>query len=276
MPKIDASTIEKYQALLQKDPNSQVFAPLAEAYREMGMLNEALKVATAGVQRHPQFAGGLVSYARVLRDSQQGEKALSTLQRAVTLAPENILAYRLLAEIHLDLKHPKEALKAFKMVLFLDPQSKTARQAVQKLESLTADEYDDEIFAMQKLPNVNLAEAAPEPQKLEPITEDLRPSFLPQRPSRPMERMLSLIDAFIVRNDLEKAHALLKDTKLEFGAHPEIDRRLKALQITHVDEIEPDALPLKPLAPRETRIREKKLDTLEMLLRRIEQHSAQG
>ncbi len=32
-----------------------------------------------------------------------------------------------------------------------------------------------------------------------------------------MERMLSLIDAFIVRNDLEKAHALLKDTRVEFG-----------------------------------------------------------
>ncbi len=39
--KIDASTVEKYQMILGKDPTSQVFAPLAEAYREMGMLQDS-------------------------------------------------------------------------------------------------------------------------------------------------------------------------------------------------------------------------------------------
>jgi hypothetical protein len=30
--------LERYQILLEKDPRSQVFAPLAEAYRKMGLL----------------------------------------------------------------------------------------------------------------------------------------------------------------------------------------------------------------------------------------------
>ncbi|RYZ63813.1 MAG: hypothetical protein EOP09_17015, partial [Proteobacteria bacterium] len=68
MPKIEATAIEKYQLLLQKDPNSQVFAPLAEAYREIGMLKEAEVVVRAGVKRHPHFAAGFVVYARVARD----------------------------------------------------------------------------------------------------------------------------------------------------------------------------------------------------------------
>lgn len=274
MPKIEASTIEKYQTILAKDPSSQVFAPLAEGYREMGMLKEAMQTVTAGVQRHPQFVGGLVTYAKILRDSGQLPKALETLKKATALAPENILAHQLTAEVQLGNKNPKEALKAFKMVLFLNPTSQTAQKAVQKLESLTADEYDDEVFAMAKLPQVNLDFAPPVAEK--PSSPAIPEPIYVQAPppkNKAMERMLSLIDAFIVRNDLEKAHALLKDTRVEFGDHPEIERRMKTLQVRYNEPDEP--MPLKPLRSREELVRQKKLETLEMMLRRIEDYRAQ-
>ncbi|AFY02114.1 tetratricopeptide repeat protein [Bdellovibrio bacteriovorus] len=276
MPKIEASTIEKYQSLLEKDPNSQVFAPLAEAYREMGMLQEARKTVTAGVQRHPQFVGGLVTYAKVMRDLGELAKALDTLKKATALSSENILAHQLMAEVHLAQKNPKDALKSFKMVLFLNPNSKSAQKAVQKLESLTADEYDEDVFAMTKLPEVNLESSAAPPVGREPdfgIEEVvIRPA--PITTNKALERMLSLIDAFIVRNDLEKAHALLKDTRVEFGDHPEIQRRMKTLQVRYNDTDE--AIPLKPIQPREQLIRERKLEVLEMMLRKIEDYRAQG
>lgn len=272
MPKIEASTIEKYQLILEKDPNSQVFAPLAEAYREMKMLQEAQKVVTAGVQRHPQFVGGLVTYAKIMRDLGQLAKALDALKRATSLAPENILAHQLLAEVQLASKNPKDALKAFKMVLFLNPNSQSAQKAVQKLESLTADEYDEEVFAMSKLPDVHFDKAPPAPvTKSEPVIV-MPPQ--PTTPSKAMERMLSLIDAFIVRNDLEKAHALLKDTRIEFGDHPEIQRRMKTLQVRYNDTDE--ATPLRPLQPRDKLIRERKLEVLEMMLRSVETYRSQG
>ncbi|WP_413942925.1 tetratricopeptide repeat protein [Bdellovibrio sp. HCB-162] len=270
--KIDASTVEKYQMILEKDPNSQVFAPLAEAYREMKMLQEAQKVVTAGVQRHPQFVGGLVTYAKVMRDLGQLPKALEALKRATSLAPENILAHQLLAEVQLASKNPKDALKAFKMVLFLNPNSQSAQKAVQKLESLTADEYDEEVFSMTKLPEVNLEKTHETPvTKSEPVMV-VPPQ--PTTPSKAMERMLSLIDAFIVRNDLEKAHALLKDTRIEFGDHPEIQRRMKTLQVRYNDTDE--ATPLRPLQPRDKLIREKKLEVLEAMLRQVEEYRSQG
>ncbi|MBO9667776.1 MAG: tetratricopeptide repeat protein [Bdellovibrio sp.] len=276
MPKIEASAIEKYQSILAKDPTSQVFAPLAEAYREMGMMKEALQIVTSGVQRHPQFVGGLVTYAKVLRDAGQVGRALEALKKATTLAPENILAHQLLAELHLSSKNPKDALKAFKMVLFLNPNSQSAQKAVQKLESLTADEYDDEVFSMEKLPQVNLEAGPPEPAYPDEaptiMSHDVyKPIPLPK--NKAMERMLSLIDAFIVRNDLEKANALLKDTRVEFGEHPEIERRMKTLQVRYNDTDE--AIPLKPLLPREEQIRQRKIEVLEMMLRKIEDYRAQ-
>lgn len=276
MPKIDASAIEKYQTMLAKDPQSQVFAPLAEAYREMGMLQEALKTATVGVQRHPQFVSGLVTFARILRDAGQPEKALGALKKASQLAPENILAHQLMAELYLSSKNPKDALKSFKMVLFLNPQSKSAQKAVQKLESLTADEYDEEVFSMAKLPDVHLNAAPPIKPVKAGFDEDATRivPITPVTPSRALERMLSLIDAFIVRNDLEKAHALLKDTRIEFGESPEIQRRMQSLQVRYHDDEE--ALPLSPLQPRERLIQEKKLEVLNMMLRKIEEYRAEG
>ncbi|UYL07602.1 tetratricopeptide repeat protein [Bdellovibrio sp. SKB1291214] len=272
MPKIEASAIEKYQHILAKDPTSQVFAPLAEAYREMGMLKEALQVVTAGVQRHPQFVGGLVTYAKILRDAGQIGRAIEALKKATGLASENILAHQLLAELQLTNKNPKEALKAFKMVLFLNPSSQSAQKAVQKLESLTADEYDEEVFAMAKLPQVNLEtppiEATVPGTKTGAATEVFKPQPVPR--NKAFERMLSLIDAFIVRNDLEKAHALLKDTRVEFGDHAEIERRMKTLQVRYNEPDEPT--PLKPLLPRDEMIRQRKIETLQMMLRKIEDY----
>ncbi|WII73740.1 tetratricopeptide repeat protein [Bdellovibrio sp. 22V] len=272
--KIDASTVEKYQMILEKDPNSQVFAPLAEAYREMGMLSEAQKTVTAGVQRHPQFVGGLVTYAKIFRDLGHLGKALEALKKATSLAPENILAHQLLAEVELANKNPKDALKAFKMVLFLNPNSKSAQRAVQKLESLTADEYDEDVFAMTKLPEVLLDNPPTPTPRLQEKQDEMVVKPTPVTPNKALERMLSLIDAFIVRNDLEKAHALLKDTRIEFGDHPEIQRRMKTLQVRYNDSDE--ATPLRPLQPREKLIRERKLEVLEMMLRRIQDYRMQS
>jgi tetratricopeptide (TPR) repeat protein len=273
--KIDAATVEKYQKILEKDPNSQVFAPLAEAYREMGMLPEAQKIVTLGVQRHPQFVAGLVIFARIYRDLKQPQKALEALKTATSLAPENILAHQLMGELYLNNKNPKEALRAFKMVLFLNPQSQIAQKAVQKLESLTADEYDDDVFSMTRLPELHADSVITEDEEdLSPVIASA-PAEMIVKPiattqQKAMERMLSLIDAFIVRNDLEKANALLKDTRVEFGDHPEIQRRMKTLQVRYNDSDDPT--PLRPLQRRDEVVRERKIEVLQMMLRKIEEY----
>lgn len=58
-------SIEKYREILRRDPNSQVFAALADAYRELGMLADAEKTARHGVERHPSYVSGLVALGRV-------------------------------------------------------------------------------------------------------------------------------------------------------------------------------------------------------------------
>ncbi len=274
MPKIEASAIEKYQVILQKDPNSQVFAPLADAYREMGMLKEAEQIARIGVKRHPSFASGFVVYARIMKDQGRPEDCLKLAQKAVQLSPENIVAHHLQAEIYLQNKQPKEALKAFKMVLFLNPQSERARKAVAKLESLTADEYDDDIFEMSKIASLKEQFWIEDEEKEDSVIHSVAKT--PPTSPHGLERMLSLIDAFIVRNDLNKAKMLLSDTQTEFGDNPEVLQRMRLLHSRSGSMMatsdENQATPLKPFVSRERTIQQRKLETLEMMLRNIDEY----
>ncbi|MGE4131325.1 MAG: tetratricopeptide repeat protein [Bdellovibrionales bacterium] len=98
MQDIQAELIEKYQILLQKDPKSQVFAPLAEAYRKMGLVEEAFRIAVRGVQFNPNFSGGRIALAKIFLDRQSLPAAIDELEKAISLSPDNILAHSLLAD----------------------------------------------------------------------------------------------------------------------------------------------------------------------------------
>lgn len=258
MQDIQAELIERYQLLLQKDPKSQVFAPLTEAYRKMGLLEEAFRIAVRGVQFNPNFGGGRIALAKVFLDRDNAGGALDELEKAVDLSPDNILAHMLLADCYLKAQRPKDALRAFKMVLFLAPTNEKAMKAVRKLESLTADEYEDDLFEMKPLPQAaDLKTEAPE--RLKPVSE---------KPTSDLERILSLVDAFIVRNDIEKASQTLKESERSFGSHPELVKRLK---LVNQRGFQPEDTPApKDLPNRRREAIEEKIDLLRHLLARVQ------
>lgn len=255
---VNPEFVERYQLELQKDPRSRVFAPLAEAYRKMGLIEEARRICERGVGFHKNFAGGHVAYAKVLLDLKLPDAAVPHLETACKLSPDNLMAHSLLGETLLQVRRPKDALKAFKMVLFLNPNDQRAQAAVRKWEFLTADEYDDEVFEMKPVFEATKAKAEVSfDDELEQLLEDTNPTLaktspaatridLAQRHARALERAVSLADAFTIRNDLEAAIKVLEDAVRLLGPNPEVVKRreilLKRLQVLE-DEGEGDAGP---------------------------------
>lgn len=270
MDEVSPEFIERYQLIYEKNPKSKIFAPLSEAYRKMGLLKEALEVAQSGVSLHPDFAGGHVALGRIFIDQENWIEASRQFRTATELSPENILAQSTLAELLLRLKDPKGALKAFKMLLFLQPDNVKAQNAVKKLESLTADEYEADLFAMQPLKEaVRQRENAATP--LIPLEEATTGLSLDSTKLKTLERIISLADAFLVRNDLEQARQVLAEAERQFGQHDEIIKRFKLLNPSSADNIKdgPESTSRQPLKDRENQSKDEKVQFLRELLSHV-------
>lgn len=215
----NAEFIERCQIEYARNPSSRVFATLSEAYRRMGLIDEAFEIAERGVRMHPDFAAGHIALARIFIEKELFDKAVVELTLAAELSPDNILAFQLLGETQMQLRRPKEALKAFKMVLFLNPLHDRAQAMVRKWEFLTADEFEDDAFEWSS------KETAPDK-----VPSGLPPTAVPAtRSDREANRALSLADALTVRNDLEGAFATLVRGLRQLGPRTDIEQRLLLL-----------------------------------------------
>jgi len=126
--------IEKYIELLSKDPKSRVFAPLAEAYRKGGLLDEAIQVAQDGLKFNSNYISGRMALGRAYYDKGMKTEAREELEKAVKAAPDNIMAHKILGEIYQAEGGNEEAIRSFKIVLALSPGDKEVSEALDILE----------------------------------------------------------------------------------------------------------------------------------------------
>lgn len=92
------SRIDELRRRLDRDPGSRLFAQLAEEHRKAGDLAEAIRVARAGLEKHPVYPSALLTLGRALLDSGDSAGARQELEQALRQAPDNILASRFLAQ----------------------------------------------------------------------------------------------------------------------------------------------------------------------------------
>jgi tetratricopeptide (TPR) repeat protein len=141
--------IYHYLRRYQEDPRSRVFAPLAEAYRKAGLLDEAIEIARDGVRVHPHFVGGKVALARAFFDKGMYEEVIKELESVAIDAPDNLVAQKLLAESYLILGRIADSLAAYKVLLFFMPTDQEIINLVQEIESRA---YEDGALVLQKDP----------------------------------------------------------------------------------------------------------------------------
>ncbi len=130
--------VQEYLRRFREDPTSRIFAPLAETYRRMGRIDDAIEICLEGMSHHPDFHGGRVALARCYLDKREFALAKHELEKVVNVVPENLLAQRLLGEACLSLNENRAALKAFRMALLLSPNDAALSQKVYDLEKLVA------------------------------------------------------------------------------------------------------------------------------------------
>lgn len=128
------SLLTKYSLQYEKKPRSRVFAPLAESYRKIGMLDEALNILKKGIKNHPTYILGYIVLANCYFDKDQYEAAYSTLLPFVSGNQENIKLQKLFAQISEKLGNFDEALNSYKILLLINPKDVEIAKKVKQLE----------------------------------------------------------------------------------------------------------------------------------------------
>ena len=132
------SRIDELRRRLERDPGSRLFAQLAEQLRKEGDVEEAIGVARAGLEKHPNYPSARLTLGRALLDSGDAEAARAELQTAVRSSPDNILASRLLGEALETLGDLEEAAKQLRATLVISPGDAEIQNRIQAIEAQLA------------------------------------------------------------------------------------------------------------------------------------------
>jgi tetratricopeptide (TPR) repeat protein len=131
----------KYQSEFEKNPRSRVFAPLAEAYRKLGMTDKAMEILSQGIRFHPTYVMGYLGLAFCYFDIKQFNLAYSTLRPLLETNRDNLRLQKLFADICLELGKREEALEALKYLLFINPRDKDVSSLVVTIEREIDERY---------------------------------------------------------------------------------------------------------------------------------------
>jgi tetratricopeptide (TPR) repeat protein len=103
-----------------RDPEGRAFAPLVDAYRRAGEIQQAVRLLSEGLARHPDFVPGHVVAARLYVEQGLAEEAQIAARNALELDAENVSALRSLLRV-LEEKGDAEAGEVRALLLALEP-----------------------------------------------------------------------------------------------------------------------------------------------------------
>jgi tetratricopeptide (TPR) repeat protein len=164
--------IDDLRKRIEKDPQSRLFAQLAEELRKDGDLAEAIQVAREGLKSHSSYPSARLTLGRALMDTGDTQAARKELEAAVQGAPDNILAGRLLAECLESEGRLEDAAERYRATLALSAGDK---QIAAKLEAIEQ-RIRSKALASRAAPAIPVAEVDAE-MELEAVYER-PPSFV--------------------------------------------------------------------------------------------------
>lgn len=141
--------IKRYEDILARDANSYCFAPLAELYRKVGLLDDAISTARKGIELHPEYVGGYMALGRACFEKGETVESRQALERVVRVTPDNLMAQKLLSQLYTDAGDTERARASLETILVLNPGDLESSVAMEALNRTALQEYqpDAELFS---------------------------------------------------------------------------------------------------------------------------------
>lgn len=170
--------LSQLRARWEADPSSRIFLQLAEEYRHLGRVQDALAVLERGLKEHPGYLSALVAKGRCHIELGEGEAARLVLERVVKQDATQMVANKLLVRAYTETGDPvkaRERLDLYTLLNDSDPEIEELRRRIGQLEAPAQPAFEPE-------PEM---EAQPESTPEGPSLMDADPFSLEPPPATP-------------------------------------------------------------------------------------------
>lgn len=170
--------ISKCRKILDADPNSQIFAALADSFRKKGDLGQAFQVCQQGLRVHGSYGPAHLVMAKINLDRGLYDWAETEAQKAASLDGWTRGIEMLLAEINIYQGHFEEAIKLLSRLHQNDPDNKQITKLLEIARRLPEDQANmigssSKVAAEATLITSSAPESKPlPPQPIEPSPLD--------------------------------------------------------------------------------------------------------
>ncbi len=168
------SEIDKLKARYEENPEGRYFAPLADAYRKSGRIDEAIELVKSGLTRHPDYLSAHIVLGRCFLDKKDDASARQTLEGVLKLDSENIIALKSLAEIAERMGDKFSARKWLAQLLQIDSTNTDAEEDLNRLGGPPA-EGEEPPLTEEKAAEAAAAAGVAAAEGLEPTTVTVEP-----------------------------------------------------------------------------------------------------
>jgi tetratricopeptide (TPR) repeat protein len=213
--KNQSAVLAKYFSMYKKNPRSKVFAPLAESFRKLGLLDDAFKILKDGIRYHPNYTLGYIVLAHCYFDQGKFELTYNTLRPIISQNADNISLQKIFAQACMNLGYLDEALDIYKYLLFMNPRDKFFIDQVKKLE--------DDLQVGHKKLSLDQLMKAPDLEKI-PASTTLDDDWVQVDFNRPLDSVPQVLpDKKIEINEAEwvmqkpsmNLHPILKEEEIK-------------------------------------------------------------
>ncbi|MBN1151009.1 tetratricopeptide repeat protein [candidate division WOR-3 bacterium] len=128
--------ISKLQKKYDAEPDSLIFARLADAYLSEDMTEQAIKIAEKGVEKHQDYISGLMVLGKCYEKNGEEDKALDIYIRVLEKDKENLLALQKVAKGAYKSGRYEKALDSYKRLLDLNPFDSSIQQIMIEIEDI--------------------------------------------------------------------------------------------------------------------------------------------
>ncbi|MBI1723662.1 MAG: tetratricopeptide repeat protein [Gemmatimonadetes bacterium] len=240
-----ASEIEKLETRYAENPEGRYFAPLADAYRKAGRVDDALQLVQKGLEKHPDYLSAHIVLGRCFLDKKDDLAAQGAFGNVLGIDSENIIALKSLAEIAERTGDTESARRWLQKLLVVDSMNTDAEADLQRLGGPLPEETPAEAAPAEEAPAAEIsfadvtaaAEAPTEPVpavELEPVES---PPAITEAPTEPIPAVI--IEEPVTPEEVAPPPDLVPfDDSLQWGAGERLSGavRVEDLEAAHHEE----------------------------------------